>query len=94
MYTAIRLPTVRGRFVANDEWLAKLLANGQVATQYVDDKGNVTMDEYWNPNGSYMAIRGHHQPRWKILGKNGPFRAPWPEAVAMNIYGRAGYEDI
>ena len=47
-----------GRFVADEAWLHRLIANGQVATQYVDDKGNVTMDEYWNPNGSYMAIEG------------------------------------
>ena len=41
-----------GRFVANEQWLKTLFANGQVATQYVDDKGNPTMDEFWNPNGS------------------------------------------
>ena len=45
-----------GRFVANESWLHRLFANGQVATQYVDDQGRCTMDEYWNPNGSYMAI--------------------------------------
>ena len=43
-----------GRFVANESWLHRLFANGQVATQYVDDQGRCTMDEYWNPNGSYM----------------------------------------
>ena len=46
-----------GRFVADEAWLHRLIANGQVATQYVDDKGSVTMDEYWNPNGSYMPSK-------------------------------------
>ena len=75
-----------GRFVANDEWLKKLFANGQVATQYVDDKGNVTMDEFWNPNGSYMAIEGITSPDGRILGKMAHSERRG-EAVAMNIYG-------
>ncbi|MCD8223818.1 MAG: phosphoribosylformylglycinamidine synthase [Clostridiales bacterium] len=58
-----------GRFVANDMWLQKLFANGQVATQYVDGDGNPTMDEFWNPNGSYMAIEGITSPDGRILGK-------------------------
>ena len=41
-----------GRFVANEEWLQKLFANGQVATCYVNEAGNPTMDEEWNVNGS------------------------------------------
>lgn len=75
-----------GRFVANDEWLKKLFANGQVATQYVDDKGNPTMDEFWNPNGSYMAIEGITSPDGRILGKMAHSERRG-EAVAMNIYG-------
>ena len=47
-----------GRFVAPKEWLDKLFENGQVATQYVDLDGNVSMDEEWNVNGSYMSIEG------------------------------------
>ena len=47
-----------GRFVASSEWLDKLFANGQVATQYCDPEGNITMDEEWNVNGSYCAIEG------------------------------------
>ena len=47
-----------GRFVANKEWLDRLFANGQVATQYCDPEGNITMDEEWNVNGSYCAIEG------------------------------------
>ena len=75
-----------GRFVANDAWLKKLIANGQVATQYVDDKGSITMDEYWNPNGSYMAIEGITSPDGRILGKMAHSERRG-EAVAMNIYG-------
>ena len=75
-----------GRFVANDEWLKKLFVNGQVATQYVDDKGNATMDEFWNPNGSYMAIEGITSPDGRILGKMAHSERRG-EAVAMNIYG-------
>ncbi len=75
-----------GRFVANDEWLKKLFANGQVATQYVDDKGIPTMDEFWNPNGSYMAIEGITSPDGRILGKMAHSERRG-EAVAMNIYG-------
>lgn len=75
-----------GRFVANDSWLQKLFANGQVATQYVDDKGNITMDEYWNPNGSYMAIEGITSPDGRILGKMAHSERRG-EAVAVNIYG-------
>lgn len=75
-----------GRFVANDEWLKKLFENGQVATQYVDDQGRTTMDEFWNPNGSYMAIEGITSPDGRILGKMAHSERRG-EAVAMNIYG-------
>ena len=75
-----------GRFVANELWLHRLFANGQVATQYVDDQGRCTMDEYWNPNGSYMAIEGITSPDGRILGKMAHSERRG-EAVAMNIYG-------
>ena len=75
-----------GRFVANDEWLKKLAANGQIATQYVDENGNATMEEFWNPNGSYMAIEGITSPDGRILGKMAHSERRG-EAVAMNIYG-------
>ncbi len=75
-----------GRFVAGEEWLRKLFENGQVATQYVDDKGNPTMDEFWNPNGSYMAIEGITSPDGRILGKMAHSERRG-EAVAVNIYG-------
>ena len=51
-----------GRFVAPKEWIDRLFANGQVATQYVDLEGNPTMDEEWNVNGSYASIEGITSP--------------------------------
>ncbi|MBQ6833671.1 MAG: phosphoribosylformylglycinamidine synthase, partial [Lachnospiraceae bacterium] len=75
-----------GRFVANEEWLKKLFENGQVATQYVDLEGNATMDEYWNPNGSYMAIEGITSPDGRVFGKMAHSERRG-DAVAKNIYG-------
>ena len=75
-----------GRFVAPKEWLDKLFENGQVATQYVNEAGQPTMDEEWNVNGSYMAIEGITSPDGRILGKMAHSERRG-EAVAMNIYG-------
>ncbi len=75
-----------GRFVASDEWLEKLIANGQVATQYVNEAGNPTMDEEWNINGSYMAIEGITSPDGRILGKMAHSERRG-DGVAINIYG-------
>ena len=75
-----------GRFVANEEWLKTLFENGQVCTQYVDDQGMPSMDEFWNPNGSYMAIEGITSPDGRILGKMAHSERRG-EAVAINIYG-------
>lgn len=58
-----------GRFVANEEWLKKLSANGQIAFQYADVNGNVTMDCAFNPNGSYNAVEGIISPDGRVLGK-------------------------
>ena len=75
-----------GRFVANEEWLQKLFANGQVATQYVDITGTASMDEEWNINGSYQAIEGITSPDGRCFGKMGHAERRG-EAVAINIYG-------
>ena len=75
-----------GRFVSNKEWIDKLFANGQVATQYVNLDGETTMDEYWNVNGSYAAIEGITSPDGRVLGKMAHSERRG-EAVAMNIYG-------
>ncbi len=58
-----------GRFAASEEWLRKLMENGQIATQYVDVDGTPTMDEDYNPNGSYYAIEGITSPDGRVLGK-------------------------
>ena len=75
-----------GRFVASKEWLDKLFANGQVATQYCDLDGNVSMDEEWNVNGSYCAIEGITSPDGRVLGKMAHSERRG-DSVAVNIYG-------
>ena len=75
-----------GRFVATGEWLDKLFANGQVATQYVDLDGNPTMQEPFNMNGSYMAIEGITSPDGRVLGKMAHSERR-REGTYLNIYG-------
>ena len=75
-----------GRFVAGKEWIDKLFANGQVATQYVDINGNPTMNEDYNINGSYAAIEGITSPDGRILGKMAHSERR-DDSVAVNIYG-------
>ena len=75
-----------GRFVAPKEWLDKLFANGQVATQYVNETGVPTMDEEWNVNGSYCSIEGITSPDGRVLGKMAHSERR-DRNVAMNIYG-------
>ena len=75
-----------GRFVAPKEWIDNLFASGQVATQYADPEGNVSMDEEWNINGSYASIEGITSPDGRILGKMAHAERRG-EAVAVNIYG-------
>ena len=75
-----------GRFVADDEWLDRLFSNGQVATQYCDPQGNLSMDEEWNVNGSYRAIEGITSPDGRVLGKMAHSERRG-DSVAVNIYG-------
>ncbi len=75
-----------GRFVAPKEWLDRLFANGQVATQYCDPAGNVSMDEEWNINGSYCAVEGITSPDGRVLGKM-CHSERIGDHVAMNITG-------
>ena len=75
-----------GRFVAPKEWIDKLFANGQVATQYCDPEGNVSMDEEWNVNGSYAAIEGITSPDGRCFGKMAHVERR-DKGVAINIYG-------
>lgn len=60
-----------GRFVAKDKVVQTLIANGQIATQYVDFEGNPTNDIHFNPNDSDYAIEGITSPDGRILGKMG-----------------------
>ena len=76
-----------GRFVAPKEWIQKLFANGQVATQYVTPDGELDINnEEWNVNGSYMAIEGITSPDGRVLGKMAHSERRG-ESVAINIYG-------
>ena len=75
-----------GRFVAPREWIDKLFENGQVATQYCDPEGNISMDEEWNINGSFAAIEGITSPDGRILGKMAHCERKG-RGVNLNIYG-------
>ena len=76
-----------GRFVADEEWLKKLFANGQVATRYVDADGKLCVEnEEWNVNGSYAAIEGITSPDGRVFGKMGHAERRG-DSVAINIYG-------
>ena len=60
-----------GRFIASDELIHRLAENGQIATQYVDEKGEAASDIHFNPNGSYYAIEGITSPDGRVFGKMG-----------------------
>ncbi len=75
-----------GRFVASDEVIKKLFENGQVATRYADLSGKPSMDEDFNPNGSYAAIEGITSPDGRVLGKMAHSERIG-DGVAINIYG-------
>ncbi len=70
-----------GRFLAGDALVKELAANGQIATQYVDLKGDPTMDSAFNPNGSIAAIEGIISPDGRVLGKMGH-----SERVGKDLY--------
>ncbi len=70
-----------GKIVAPAEELEKMLANGQIATQYVDLSGKPTMVSPYNPNGSMWAIEGITSPDGRIFGKMGH-----AERIGENLY--------
>lgn len=70
-----------GRFVAPESLIKELIANGQVATQYVDLEGNVSLNMPFNPNGSMYGIEGITSPDGRVLGKMGH-----SERVGDNVY--------
>lgn len=75
-----------GRFVAPESVIKQLIANGQVATQYVDLSGNPTMDVAFNPNSSMYAIDGIISPDGRVLGKMGHTER-LTDNVAKNVSG-------
>ncbi|MBU3181943.1 phosphoribosylformylglycinamidine synthase [Clostridium psychrophilum] len=75
-----------GRFVANDDVIKKLFANGQVATQYVDFNGTPSYDINFNPNGSMHAIEGITSLDGRILGKMGHSERVGSD-IGVNIHG-------
>ena len=79
-----------GRFVASPEWIARLLANGQIATRYCDVSGELSADEYWNINGSYFGIEGITSPDGRVFGKMAHAERRG-DGVAINI---AGNQDL
>ncbi|MDD7210628.1 MAG: phosphoribosylformylglycinamidine synthase [Lachnospiraceae bacterium] len=76
-----------GRFVASKGCIQELFKNGQVATQYVNYKGEPTMDERYNPNGSYYAIEGITSPDGRVLGKMAHSERIG-DNIAKNIYAK------
>ncbi len=83
---AIPISHGEGRFVASGEVLRKLIDNGQILTQYVDLKGNPTMDTRFNPNGSMCAVEGIISPDGRVLGKMGHTER-LTDSVAKNVDG-------
>ena len=75
-----------GRFYASEELARQLIANGQVATQYVDLQGNATADVHFNPNGSIFAIEGITSPDGRVLGKMGHSER-WQQGLYKNVPG-------
>ena len=76
-----------GRFVVSDEMLQKLIANGQIATQYVDINGKQADTIEFNPNGSVCAIEGITSPDGRVLGKMGH-----SERKGDNLYKNVPFE--
>jgi phosphoribosylformylglycinamidine synthase len=70
-----------GRFLASEELVRQLAANGQIATQYVDLNGDPSMDTAFNPNGSILAVEGITSPDGRVLGKMGH-----SERIGANLY--------
>ena len=70
-----------GRFVCPPELMEQLIQNGQIATQYVDEHGQPTMNIRYNPNGSFLAVEGITSPDGRVFGKMGH-----SERYSDNVY--------
>ncbi|MEG2764566.1 MAG: phosphoribosylformylglycinamidine synthase [Acidaminococcaceae bacterium] len=88
---AIAVSHGEGRFVATEEEIKRLFANGQVATQYVDLNGIPTLEIPYNPNGSMYAIEGITSPDGRVLGKMGHSERYAP-GLLQNIAGNKDQE--
>ncbi|NLG53155.1 MAG: phosphoribosylformylglycinamidine synthase [Clostridiales bacterium] len=75
-----------GRFVATDELIKILAANGQIATQYVDISGSPSMKTEFNPSGSVCAIEGITSFDGRVFGKMGHSERCGRD-VGINIFG-------
>lgn len=75
-----------GRFLADEQLIKQLAANGQIATQYVDLDGNATNDIHFNPNGSMYAIEGITSPDGRVFGKMGHSERIG-NGLYKNVYG-------
>lgn len=83
---AIAVSHGEGRFYAPEAVIKELFANGQVATQYVNEQGQPTMNMPYNPNGSLYAIEGITSPDGRVLGKMGHTER-FADGLYRNIYG-------
>ena len=83
---AVAISHGEGRFIASDDMLSKLAADGRIATQYTDIYGEPSMDILVNPNGSSMAVEGLFSPDGRVFGKMGHSERRG-DFVAKNIYG-------
>ena len=83
---AIPVSHGEGRFAAPQGVVDQLIANGQIATQYVGLDGTPSMDISANPNGSVCAIEGIFSPDGRVFGKMGHSERRG-EFVAKNIPG-------
>ena len=70
-----------GRFVCPEKLLNEMAAAGQIATQYVDERGKATMEAPFNPNAAVLAIEGITNADGRILGKMGH-----SERSGQNLY--------
>ncbi len=75
-----------GRFLASEELIKELARNGQIATQYVDLKGNATSQVQYNPNDSMYAIEGITSPDGRVFGKMGHSER-WGKGLYKNVVG-------
>ncbi|MCD7722889.1 MAG: phosphoribosylformylglycinamidine synthase [Clostridiales bacterium] len=84
---AVPISHGEGRFVANNDVLKELIANGQIATQYVTPDGKAVAEMPFNPNGSVSAIEGITSPDGRILGKMGHC-----ERMGKDLYKNVPFE--